>query len=61
MYRHAFRSLQVGEETTDAPSIWVAPPIRLSPVADMLLGADWLAGRHLWISYATAQIFVATR
>lgn len=25
-----------------------------------LLGADWLAGRHVWISWATDQVFVQT-
>jgi hypothetical protein len=58
MHRHTFRSLQVGGQAIAAPAIWVAP-IRLSPVADMLLGADWLAGRRVWISYATYQVFVA--
>jgi hypothetical protein len=31
------------------------------PVANrrMLLGADWLSGRRIWISYATQQIFIA--
>ena len=59
MYRHTFRSLRVGGQTIDAPVIWVAP-IRLMPITDMLLGADWLAGRRVWISYATRRLFVAT-
>jgi hypothetical protein len=59
MHRHKFRSLQVGGETIDNPQIWVAA-IRLSPIVDMLLGADWLAGRRVWISYASRQLFVAT-
>ena len=59
MYRHSFRTLRVGAETIDAPVIWVAP-IRLMPITDMLLGADWVAGRRVWISYATRQLFVAT-
>jgi hypothetical protein len=58
MHRHQFRSLRVGAQTVDAPLIWVAP-VRLSPIVDMLLGADWLAGRRVWISYATRQVFVA--
>jgi hypothetical protein len=57
---HKFRSLQVGRQAIDAPSIWVAP-IRLSPIVDMLLGADWLSGRRVWISYATQQVFVADK
>jgi hypothetical protein len=58
MRRHQFRSLRVGAQIIDAPLIWVAP-VRLSPIVDMVLGADWLAGRRVWISYATRQIFVA--
>lgn len=58
MHRHGFRSLQVGEATTVSPSLWVAP-VRLPLFADMVLGMDWLSRRRVWISYATAQIFVA--
>jgi len=53
-----FRSLRVGPEVIEAPSLLVAP-IRVVPVSDMLLGADWLAGRRVWISFATKQVFVA--
>ena len=60
MYRHTFRSLQVGGQTTGSPVIWVAP-VHLTPIVDMLLGADWLAGRRIWISFATQQLFVAAR
>jgi hypothetical protein len=60
MHRHSFRSLQVGAQTIAAPVIWVAP-VRLAPIVDMLLGADWLAGRRVWISFATRQLFVATQ
>jgi hypothetical protein len=31
----------------------------LSPIVDMLLGLDWLGGRHLWISFTTRQLFLA--
>jgi hypothetical protein len=58
MRRHQFRSLRVGDETIQAPELWVAP-IRFAPIVDMLLGADWLAGKRVWISYATTQVFVA--
>jgi hypothetical protein len=60
MYRHSFRSLRVGGETTGVPVIWTAP-VHLTPIVDMLLGADWLADRRIWISFATRQLFVATR
>jgi hypothetical protein len=57
MRRHQFRSLRVGPQTIDTPPIWVAP-VHLLPIVDMLLGADWLARRRVWISYSTRQIFI---
>jgi hypothetical protein len=59
MRQHRFRSLRVGGQSIDQPVIWTAA-IRLTPVVDMLLGADWLAGRRVWISFSTRQLFVAT-
>jgi hypothetical protein len=56
-YRHTFRTLRVGGQTTDMPAIWVAP-VHLVPIVDMLLGADWLADRRIWVSFATQQLFV---
>ncbi len=58
VHRHQFAELQVGNQTVETPFIWVEP-LRLSPIADMLLGADWLAARRVWISFATRQLFVA--
>ncbi len=58
MRRHVFRSMQVGTQITERPALWVAP-VHLTPIVDMLLGADWLATRRVWISYATRQLFVA--
>lgn len=58
MHRHRFNTLRVGDETTPEPLLWVAPT-RLNPITDMLLGADWLAGKRLWISYATRQVFIS--
>lgn len=60
MFRHTFHSLRVGGQTIETPVIWVGP-VHLTPIVDMLLGADWLAGRRIWISYSTRQLFVATR
>ena len=61
MHRHTFRSLQVGGQAASDPVIWAAPGVHLTPIVDMLLGADWLAERRIWISYATRQLFVAAR
>ncbi len=58
MHRHRFQSLRAGASVMEAPALWVAP-VRLTPITDMLLGADFLAGRHLWISFTTRQVFVA--
>ena len=58
MHRHVFRSLRAAGQTTTSPTIQVAP-IHTTPIADMLLGADWLADRRVWISFATRQVFVA--
>lgn len=58
VHRHRFHMLEVGGGVVDSPMIWVEP-IRLTPIVDMLLGADWLATRRVWISFATHQLFVA--
>lgn len=58
MRRHGFAGLLVGTKTADHPQLWVAPT-QLTPIVDMLLGADWLAGKLVWISFATKQVFVA--
>jgi hypothetical protein len=58
VHRHRFTSLMVGNLTSNSPLLWVEP-VRLSPIVDMLLGADWLVGRRVWISFASRQLFVA--
>ena len=61
MRRHRFASLQIGGETQSDPVLWVAP-VRVAPIVDALLGADWLAmQRRVWISFATSQVFFATQ
>jgi hypothetical protein len=60
MQSHQFRRMRIGEESIEQPILWVAP-IRPMPVADMLLGTDWLGGKLVWISFTTKQIFVAQR
>ena len=57
MHRHRFGILQIGSETESNPMLWVAP-VRLTPIVDALLGADWLmAQRRVWLSFATSQVF----
>jgi len=60
MQQHRFAELRVGPETTQAPTLWVAS-VRVVPIVDMLLGADWFATRRVWLSFATKQVFVAGR
>ncbi len=56
MWEHKFQALRIGGETFANPFLLVAP-IQLAPISDMLLGADWLRRRRVWISYATSQLF----
>ena len=58
MWYHRFRALRIGIETISDPVFLVAP-IQIKPTSDMLLGADWLMRRRVWISYETNQLFVA--
>ena len=60
MRLHRFAELRVGPDVTRDPALWVAP-VHVVPIVDMLLGADWLAARHVWLSFATRQMFVAER
>jgi hypothetical protein len=56
VWQHKFHDFRTGEETVSNPTFIVAP-IQLNPICDMLLGADWLTARRVWISYATRQLF----
>lgn len=61
MHRHRFASLEVGSETISRPVLWVAP-VRVIPIVDALLGADWLAEQsRVWMSFATNQVFFIAR
>lgn len=60
MHLHRFATLRVGADVTRAPQIWVAP-VHVVPIVDMLLGADWLSQRHVWLSYTTKQLCVAVQ
>jgi Aspartyl protease len=58
MRLHRFTELRIGPDITRDPRLWVASA-RVVPIVDMLLGADWLLSRRVWLSYATRQFFVA--
>jgi len=58
MRRHQFGEMRVGPVVTRDPALWVAE-VRVVPIVDLLLGADWLGTRRVWLSFATRQMFVA--
>jgi hypothetical protein len=58
MRQHRFNELRVGADVMREPLLWTAS-VRVVPSADLLLGADWLASRRVWLSFATRQVFVA--
>jgi hypothetical protein len=60
MHHHRFGELRVGPVATRDPMLWVAP-VHVVPIVDMLLGADWLLPRRVWVSFTSRQIFVAAR
>ncbi|MGH7210114.1 MAG: retropepsin-like aspartic protease, partial [Acetobacteraceae bacterium] len=52
-------SLRVGDQRTlDVPVL--ASNLHVFPIVDMILGADWFARHHVWLSYATRQVFVTS-
>ncbi len=53
-----FAVVQVGPLPAGNSAMLIAP-IRTLRSIGALLGADWLSGRHVWISWATDQLFVA--
>lgn len=51
-------TLRVGRETQrDVPAL--GSTLRVQPIVDMLLGADWFATHRVWLSYTTRQVFVS--
>ena len=50
-------TMQVGS-LPPAQTQMVVSPIRALRSVDMLLGADWVRARRVWISWATNQVFV---
>ncbi len=54
-----FPAVRVGTLAAEPAELVVAPVHTLRSIG-ALLGADWLAGRHVWISWATDQVFVAS-
>ena len=53
-HQHRFALLKVGGAAYADPLIAIGP-LHLA-MADMLLGADWLRGNRVWVSYATRKV-----
>ena len=53
---HRFRLLQIGPAGLSDPALPVLPI--LEGLGDGLVGADFLAGRRVWLSYAASQVFI---
>ena len=54
----SFPAVQIGSLPA-GPADLVIAPVRTLRSIGALLGADWLATRHVWVSWATDQVFVA--
>jgi predicted aspartyl protease len=54
---HRFREFRVGPTEMEDPLLPVVP--MLSGMGDALLGADFLQGRRVWLSFSTHRVFVA--
>ena len=53
---HRFRELRVGPTVMHWPTLPVVP--MSDGMGDALVGADFLQGRRVWLSYATNRVFV---
>jgi predicted aspartyl protease len=53
---HRFRELRVGPATMRWPTLPVVP--MTNGMGDALVGADFLKGRRVWLSFSTHRIFV---
>lgn len=53
---HRFRSITFAGQTFAAPILVVSR--RADPAVDLIIGADYLAHRHLWLSYARRRVFI---
>jgi predicted aspartyl protease len=54
---HAFASLTIGPVTLTSPNLTVLPSE--TGVGEALVGQDFLRGRHVWISFASEQVYVS--
>jgi predicted aspartyl protease len=53
---HRFRELRIGPTVMRRPTLPVVP--MSDGMGDALVGADFLEGRRVWLSYATNRVFI---
>ena len=53
---HLFREFRVGPAMMHTPELPVVP--KVGGMGDALVGADFLQGRRVWLSFSTQRIFV---
>jgi predicted aspartyl protease len=53
---HRFRTIGLGGELFANPALLVTE--RPEPDIDVIIGSDYLSGRHLWLSYARKRVFI---
>jgi predicted aspartyl protease len=54
---HQFRALRIGPAVVEQPNLSVLPTP--AGFGDALVGEDFLAGRRVWLSFPTRQLFVS--
>ncbi len=53
---HRFHELRVGPAVMHSPALPVVP--MTNDMGDALIGADFLQGRRLWLSFSTSRVFI---
>ena len=53
---HRFHVMRIGPERIDDPRLAVIPEV--GGLGDGLLGADFIHGRRIWLSFATGHLFI---
>ncbi|MDI2113717.1 retroviral-like aspartic protease family protein [Commensalibacter nepenthis] len=53
-YWHKFKTFQLGQDIEHNPILTVSP---LQDSTNMLIGSDWFASRHVWVSYSRHRLF----
>ena len=57
-HQRRFQTLKIGDDVLKRPIVYVAG--LPSFTGDLIIGGDYLAIRHLWLSIGAGQVFVAT-